>query len=94
MVTAEESVAVGGESLLVPQRARNPVPIKTALAILGLVQPLWRAPLTELGPNGTARVRTALRLTDRRHPALLEPVKRAFDLDLSACLEAAYINKP
>jgi 4-hydroxy-tetrahydrodipicolinate synthase len=88
-VTAEESTSVGGEPLLVPQRARDPVPLKTALALLGAVRPVWRAPLAPLGPNGTARVRTALRLTGRRHPDVLEPVCRAFGADLAACLEAA-----
>jgi 4-hydroxy-tetrahydrodipicolinate synthase len=88
-VTAEESVTVGGAALLVPQRARDPVPLKTALSMLGLAQPTFRAPLAPLGPNGAARVRTALRLTARRHPALLEPLLRNFDLDLAACLDTA-----
>jgi 4-hydroxy-tetrahydrodipicolinate synthase len=88
-VTAEESVTVGGEALLVPQRARNPVPLKSALAMLGLALPVWRAPLAALGPNGAARVRTALRLTDRRHPELLAPLAEAFGVDLAACLDAA-----
>jgi hypothetical protein len=41
-----------------------------------------------MGPNGTARVRTALRLTGRRHPELLEPITRAFGVDLAECLDA------
>jgi hypothetical protein len=80
---------VGGQVLMVPQRAKNPVPVKAALGLLGVMPDAVRAPLGAIGPNGLARVRSVLRLTLRRHPELLQPLAQGFGLDLAARLETA-----
>ena len=88
-VTAEERLVVGGQALSVPQRAKNPVPVKAALGLMGVMPDAVRAPLATIGPNGLSRVRAALRLTLRRHPELLAPLAQGFGLDLAARLETA-----
>ena len=82
-VTVEETLLLRGEALAVPQRSRAPVPLKTALALLGVGRASVRPPLGPLGPAGTARVRAALAHTHRRHPELLAPLARYFELDLA-----------
>ena len=87
-VTAEEPVELGGERQLVPQRARGAVTLKTALAALGVLAPVWRAPLGPMGAAGAARVGAALRAAARSNAALLAPLATAFGLDLTARLAA------
>ena len=88
-VTVEEALLLRGESLAVPQRTRGPVPIKAALALLGLGSCFCRAPLGPLGPNGEARVRAALVAAHRAHPELLAPLAEYFELDLGRRLAPA-----
>jgi 4-hydroxy-tetrahydrodipicolinate synthase len=83
-VTTEETVEVNGEPLQVPQRQRNPVPVKTALQLLGVLTEGCRDPLMEMGPKGTSRVRSSLRLTARRAPEVLSDLARSFEVDVAA----------
>ncbi|MHC4844751.1 MAG: dihydrodipicolinate synthase family protein [Planctomycetota bacterium] len=85
-VTADEEVIVRDESLRVPQRSRNPVPVKAALALLGVMEPDCRAPLGPLGVAGMTVVRDNLRLAHRRDKHALEPLARAFDCALEQVL--------
>lgn len=87
-ITAEEAIEVGGGRLLVPQRSRGAVTLKTALSILGVLPPAWRAPLGRMGATGATRVAAALRQTSRRTPKLLRPVCATFGVDLAARLDA------
>lgn len=41
----------------------NPVPVKTAMAMMGLLRPHWRLPLTATTPAKQARIRTVLEQT-------------------------------
>jgi hypothetical protein len=85
----EVALLLRGESLAVPQRTRGRVPIKAALALLGLGSCFCRAPLGPLGPNGEARVRAALVAAHRAHPELLAPLAEYFELDLGRRLAPA-----
>jgi 4-hydroxy-tetrahydrodipicolinate synthase len=85
-VTVDEDLLVNGETLAVPQRSRNPVPIKAALALLGVVEPDCRSPLGALGRSGRAIVQDNLRLAHRRDERTLAPLMRAFDCGLDAVL--------
>jgi len=87
-LTVEEALLLHGEALAVPQRTRGPVPVKTALALLGLGSCACRPPLGPLGPNGEARVRAALVAAHRGHPELLAPLAEYFELDLARRLGA------
>lgn len=79
-VEADEDVTVGGRTHLVPQRYRNPVPMKAALAELGVDVGPCRAPLAPMGPSGR---RTLVEAVERlvEHPARplaeLGPLRRA-----------------
>lgn len=88
-LTAEEPIELGGDRLFVPQRSRGAVTLKTALAVLGVLAPIWRAPLGPMGAAGATRVAAALRQTSRSSPKLLHPLSAAFGADLAARLEAA-----
>ncbi len=82
-ITAEETLVARGVERRVPQRVRNPVPIKTALAMLGAVEPTCRRPLGPLGPAGRAQVRGILRESARIHPSLWRPLVEELGLDLA-----------
>ena len=50
----------------------NPIPVKTALAEMGLLQPVWRLPLLAAKPENQARIRAileSLSLVERAHAA-------------------------
>ena len=83
-VTVEESLELGERHLSVPQRSRNPVPVKQALAVLGVIDGAVRAPLAAMGPHGTARVRNMLRMAGRRHSDLFDAAERLLGADLGA----------
>jgi len=83
-VTAEEDLPVRGELRAVPQRSRNPVPVKTALAQLGACDAAVRAPLGPMGTRGVERVASALALTARRYPELFAPLQSALAAGMRA----------
>ena len=50
----------------------NPIPVKTALAEMGLLKPVWRLPLLAAKPENQARIRAileSLKLVERAHAA-------------------------
>jgi len=77
-LTAQEPVEVGGRTMLVPQRVRNPVPVKAALALLGVGNGACRAPLAPLGEHGQRLVRQRLDSVLRRDRELFAPLQSAF----------------
>jgi 4-hydroxy-tetrahydrodipicolinate synthase len=51
----------------------NPIPVKAAMAEMGLLQPVWRLPLVPPKAENLARVRDvlqSLRLAERVHAAV------------------------
>jgi 4-hydroxy-tetrahydrodipicolinate synthase len=64
--TTSELLDVGGEPRAVPQRVRNPVPLKAAMLALGLDLGGCRPPLDALGPNGREKVSRVLSQLKRR----------------------------
>lgn len=52
----------------VPVRVRNPVPVKTALGVLGASWANCRPPLGRVGPRAFARVYETVEQIDARHP--------------------------
>jgi 4-hydroxy-tetrahydrodipicolinate synthase len=79
-VTAEERMELGGVSVAVPQRAKNPVPLKTALQLLGAPGGASRPPLAPLGPNGRAGRPRPTGWPRGRDANLLAPLREAFGL--------------
>lgn len=86
-ITVDEAVEVRGEVLMVPQRVRNPVPLKQAMQDLGLLSAGCRAPLGGLGPRGREVVAKLLAETQAQDPGLLAPLKTTFGVDASAALQ-------
>lgn len=70
----------------VPCKARNPVPVKTLMNILGMPAGPCRRPLGKLSRQGLAVVVDAARKAWRNDPGLLAPIADAFGVDVEARL--------
>jgi dihydrodipicolinate synthase/N-acetylneuraminate lyase len=69
-----------GQSIEVTDKFRNPVPIKTMMAGLGMIASVKRAPLGRMSPAAVARCRDALRHVHEADPGILGPLETAFDV--------------
>ncbi|MDE1819468.1 MAG: dihydrodipicolinate synthase family protein [Euryarchaeota archaeon] len=67
----------------VPVVSRNPVPVKAALAVLGLPGGLCRAPLGRLTPLGLERLVGSLREARGRDPEIFSPIERHFGVSVA-----------
>lgn len=67
-VEADEAAVLNGRSLLTPQRYKNPVPVKAAMALVGVDAGPCRAPLAPMGAAGLRVVRDVVDLL-LEHPA-------------------------
>lgn len=70
----------------VPCRARNPVPIKTLMHLLGMPAGPCRAPLGRLARGGLAQVRRAIQQVLDDDASILEPIEHFFNVDIAARL--------
>ena len=70
-------------------KARNPVPIKTLMNLLGMPSGPCRRPLGRLTRQGAQVVAGAARQVWRNDPELLAPVGQAFGVDVEARLNDA-----
>ena len=39
----------------------NPIPVKAAMAAMGLLEPVWRLPMTPLSPQNQAKIEAVLK---------------------------------
>lgn len=63
-------------------KARNPLPVKTMMNILGMRSGPCRKPLGRLPPRGLSAVLDAMRLVWEASPELLRPIEKAFDVSI------------
>lgn len=70
----------------VPCKARNPLPVKALMAILGMPAGPCRRPLGKMTRTGVRTVLEAARQVHRSDPEILAPVARFFGVDLEARL--------
>ncbi len=63
-------------------KARNPLPIKTLMRLLGMPAGPTRRPLGRMTPQGLGAVVAAARQVYERDPEVLEPVATAFAVDI------------
>jgi len=63
--------------------SRNPVPIKSALALVGMPGGACRPPLGRLSPRGLERLTGSLAQMHREAPSVLDPVASTFGVDLA-----------
>lgn len=68
-------------------RARNPLAIKTLMALLGMPAGGCRPPLGKMTPQGLERVLSAARQLLQHAPEILQPVADCFGVDLAERLE-------
>ena len=59
---------------------RNPVPVKTMMAGLGMISSTKRAPLGRMSSAAVTRCREALRHVHAADPGILGPIEEAFDV--------------
>jgi len=67
-------------------KARNPLPYKTLMNILGMPSGPCRRPLGKMTKKGLKVVLEAARRVYEKNPEILEPVEKFFDVDLSVRL--------
>lgn len=63
-------------------KARNPLPIKTLMSVLGMPSGPCRRPLGRLTQNALQKVLHAAREVWQHYPEALEPLESAFDVDI------------
>jgi 4-hydroxy-tetrahydrodipicolinate synthase len=71
-----------GQTAQVQDKYRNPLPVKTMMAGLGLPSGPCRRPLGRMCVAGVQKAREALRQIWDEAPELLEPVATFFELDV------------
>jgi len=71
----------------VPVKSRNPVGVKTMMNVLGMPAGPARRPLGRVSRGGMAVILNALRKVWANNPEILEPIERAFDVDIADRLE-------
>jgi 4-hydroxy-tetrahydrodipicolinate synthase len=69
-----------GQSVEVTDKFRNPVPVKTMMAGLGMISSVKRAPLGRMSAIAVGQCREALRQVHAADPGILGPLEEAFDV--------------
>ncbi|MEM7433901.1 MAG: 4-hydroxy-tetrahydrodipicolinate synthase [Myxococcota bacterium] len=69
-----------GQTTETTDRFRNPVPLKTMMAGLGMVPATTRAPLGHMNAEAVAQCRETLRTVHTTDPGILGPIEDAFDV--------------
>jgi len=64
-------------------KARNPLPYKTLMNVLGMPSGPCRRPLGKMTKKGLQAVLKVARAVYEKNPEILEPVEKFFDVDLS-----------
>jgi len=77
-VKSEENTAFGP----VPVKARNPLPVKTMMNILGMNVGPSRGPLGLVTKQALNHMLDGLRKVWTRNPEVLEPIEKAFDVSI------------
>lgn len=71
-----------GRTVDVEHKYRNPLPLKTMMAGLGMIDGLARPPLGRMSAPAVRECRQALRGLWGRAPDILRPIEQAFDVDI------------
>jgi 4-hydroxy-tetrahydrodipicolinate synthase len=78
VVTTTEDCEYGPVSC----RARNPLPVKTMMRILGMPAGPCRRPLGKMTPNGFKTVLDTLKSVQEKNPEIFAPVASFFKVDI------------
>jgi len=82
-IKTDESTQLGPVS----DKARNPLPIKTMMCILGMTNGPCRPPLGRLTKKGLETALQGLRTVWSTNPEFLEPIERSFDVSVAERLQ-------
>jgi 4-hydroxy-tetrahydrodipicolinate synthase len=82
-IKTEESSQLGPVSV----RARNPLPVKTVMSVLGMIDGPCRPPLGRVTKQGLETILHTLRGVWASNPEFLEPIERAFDVSVADRLQ-------
>jgi 4-hydroxy-tetrahydrodipicolinate synthase len=77
-----EDVHKDFEAVVVKDKFRNPLPVKTMMAGLGMPSGPCRQPLGKMSPAGVAIVRQALMTVWGRNPEVLLPIQDFFGINI------------
>ncbi len=89
VVTTTEDCEYGPVSC----RARNPLPVKTMMRILGMPSGPCRKPLGKMTPNGFKIVLDTLKAVQKKNPEILAPVSSFFKVDIEQRLNDTDLHK-
>ncbi len=89
VITTEEESKYGP----VPCRARNPLPLKTMMQILGMPSGSCRAPLGKMTQKGFDISLSALKKVQAANPEILAPAAAFFNIDIEARLNDTATHK-
>jgi 4-hydroxy-tetrahydrodipicolinate synthase len=81
LVTVKTDEAAMGRTLTV--KAKNPLPVKTMAAVLGMPAGRCRQPLGRMTKGGLNRVLTGLRSVWEHNPEILEPIEKGFGVSVA-----------
>ena len=84
-VKSEENTAFGP----VPVKARNPLPVKTMMNVLGMGVGPCRRPLGLVTKQALNHILEGLRKVWATNPEVLEPIEKAFDVSIDKRLRVA-----
>jgi 4-hydroxy-tetrahydrodipicolinate synthase len=76
-----------GAVVTIPDKYRNPLPVKTMMAGLGLPSGRCRQPLGQMHVKGVQRARVALQQIQTESPELLQPLASFFGVDVAVRLD-------
>jgi 4-hydroxy-tetrahydrodipicolinate synthase len=76
----------GGRRVVVEDKFRNPVAVKTMMAGLGMMSPVFRRPLGLMTAPAVALCRQALRTVFDRNPEVLLPIEQSYGVKIAAQL--------
>jgi 4-hydroxy-tetrahydrodipicolinate synthase len=82
-IKTEESSQLGPVSV----RARNPLPIKTIMSVLGMINGPCRSPLGRVTKQALEMILQTLRFVWASNPEYLEPIEQSFDVSIADRLE-------
>ena len=68
-------------------KARNPLPIKTLMNILGMPAGPCRPPLGKMTPNGVNKVLSVARTVYQNNPEIFKPIEQFFLVDIAGRLK-------
>ncbi len=89
VVTTEEDCKFGNVSC----RARNPLPLKTVMQILGMPGGPCRKPLGKMTNKGFNVVLDALKTVQEKNPEIFEPVASFFNIEIQERLDNPEFHK-